>query len=297
LTTQAASALVLPMGSVLASHTQAGDRLDITVSEQMAEQMAEQTEHLPEALPSQTAPEAGAPQAVSPPEEPQSKDVPAPAFADEQTSQTQSEIRQLYEEEAAAQPEPGAPEAVPPPEEPLGKDVRVPSLPDERTWQVQNAIRELKEKEAAALAPKKESLRTRFVRWLDAGRKRGPIDRRHARRSPLPGLVAYHWTGGNPQPFHLGDISESGVYLLTPDRSFPGTIILMTLQRTDSDGEHLGDAISVYGEVVRWGEDGVGFEFIPSKPSGHGRGYTLPGNPADEHTLFDFLERLNLPPR
>ena len=65
------------------------------------------------------------------------------------------------------------------------------------------------------------SLRTRFVRWLDADSlppaldSEVPGDRRRSKRHPLPGLVAYYWTGGTPQAHQIGDISSTGFYLLT----------------------------------------------------------------------------------
>lgn len=52
LTTQAASALVLPVGSILASQTQPGDHLAIYPPQQV--------ERIPEASPSETAPDLGA---------------------------------------------------------------------------------------------------------------------------------------------------------------------------------------------------------------------------------------------
>ena len=80
-----------------------------------------------------------------------------------------------------------------------------------------------------------------FLRWLST-------DRRGSKRHPLPGLVAYYWTGGAPQAFHIADISTNGLYLLTDERWFPGTMILMTLQRTNTDGDDPDDFISVSDE-------------------------------------------------
>ncbi|MDE3186598.1 MAG: hypothetical protein KGM96_03625 [Acidobacteriota bacterium] len=285
---QAASALVLSVGAILASRTQPGDQLVIDAREQI--------ETIPAAPPIQAAPEEEEQEAELPPEEPQLEDVSAYALPEAQETEPPPEEPQG--EEVSAQPPLEVQHPASPHEEQKGERLSVLPPPDARAERLKRAIQQLNEREAAAQSSKKESLKTRFLRWLDADQKPSePVDRRQARRTPLPGLVAFYWTGGNPHPYRIADVSDSGLYLITGDRSSPGTIFMLTLQRTDSDGEHLGDAISVYGEVVRWGADGVAFEFIPSKPSGYGRGYTLPGNPADEHTLIDFLERLNLPPR
>lgn len=110
------------------------------------------------------------------------------------------------------------------------------------------------------------TLKTRFVNWLDEGdrnaKKVGPVDRRRSNRHALPDLIAYYWTGGTPQAHRVGDISSTGFYLLTKERWVPETVIRMTLQRTLAGGANSEDAISVLSKVVRWGEDGVGHEFI-----------------------------------
>jgi hypothetical protein len=113
------------------------------------------------------------------------------------------------------------------------------------------------------------SLRTRFVRWLDEDSLKPAVDskgdRRRSKRHPLPGLVAYYWTGGTPQAHQIGDISSTGFYLLTKERWVPDTMIRMTLQRPGPKGDQAEEAISVVSRVVRWGENGVGYEFVASK--------------------------------
>src|SRR5579863_6629877 len=109
----------------------------------------------------------------------------------------------------------------------------------------------------------------KFLRWLST-------DRRSSKRHPLPGLVAYYWTGGAPQAFHIADISTNGLYLLTDERWFPGTMILMTLQRTNTDGDDPDDFISVLTKVIRWGTDGVGLSFVPSNTVDLNSGEPLP---------------------
>lgn len=172
-----------------------------------------------------------------------------------------------------------------------GEDGSSSSLSADRSRQLRLAIQKLDEEEAESPDQEKGSLMTRFLRWLNAN----PSDRRRGNRHPLPGLVAYHWTGGAPKAYHLGDISHSGLYLLTEDRPFPGTILLMTLQITHSDGDIPGNSIAVRTKVVRWGVDGVGFEFVLSMSADPQGGGVRTENEADRKTLDEFLKQLQLP--
>lgn len=118
-------------------------------------------------------------------------------------------------------------------------------------------------------------------------------DRRRAKRLPLPGLVAYYWTGSTPRAYQVGDVSMNGLYLLTEERWYPGTLVLMTLQRTDPEGRNLDDAVAVQSRVVRWGTDGLGLSFVVPRntdPDGKGSWST---NCADRKTLERFLQRLD----
>jgi uncharacterized membrane protein (UPF0127 family) len=128
----------------------------------------------------------------------------------------------------------------------------------------------------------------RFLRWLST-------DRRGSKRHPLPGLVAYYWTGGAPQAFHIADISTNGLYLLTDERWFPGTMILMTLQRTNTDGDDPDDFISVLTKVIRWGTDGVGLSFVPSNTVDLTSGETLPETGVGKKALQRFIQRVQAP--
>ena len=86
-------------------------------------------------------------------------------------------------------------------------------------------------------------------------------DPRKAPRELAPGLAAYYWNGAAPKAHAVRDISPTGLYVVTEERWYPGTLVLMTLQRTD-DGEtdrraiDLGD---VPGSPVgkRWGGTAV----------------------------------------
>jgi len=132
---------------------------------------------------------------------------------------------------------------------------------------------------------KRGSLLSWIQNWLSSDRRRAP-------RHPLPGLVAYYWTGSTPRAYQIADISSSGFYVLTEERWFPGTMVLMTLQRTDSAGKNLDDSIAVQSRVVRWGSDGLGLAFVLSKALDPNSGESIRENGADKKMLERFLERL-----
>lgn len=123
--------------------------------------------------------------------------------------------------------------------------------------------------------------------WLSSS-----SDRRRAPRQPLPGVVAYYWTGSTPRAYQIADISSTGFYVLTEERWFPGTMVLMTLQRIDSSGKNLNDSIAVQSRVVRWGSDGLGLAFVVSKAVDPHSGESIRENGANKRTLERFLERL-----
>lgn len=165
-----------------------------------------------------------------------------------------------------------------------------PILSDEPVRQMQVAVQQLESREAKSYAPKKDSLKDRFLLWLYPERS----DRRAAGRHPLPGLIAYHQIGGTPQANRLGNISKNGFYLLTDERPYLGTMILMTLQKSDANGENIGDSISVFTKVIRQGSDGVGLAFVTARSTTTKGGEQPAKHVADRETLEEFLEGLNL---
>jgi len=87
-----------------------------------------------------------------------------------------------------------------------------------------------------------------------------PVDPRRAAREPLPGMVAYFFTGGTPKEQPVRDMSNTGIYILTEERWFKGTIVQLTLtDRTDRTAER---SITLNARAVRQGTDGVALEFI-----------------------------------
>jgi hypothetical protein len=112
-------------------------------------------------------------------------------------------------------------------------------------------------------------------------------DPRRAPRDTSPRLAAYYWTGAAPEAHNIRDISSTGLYVVTEERWYPGTLVLMTLQRTD-DGEEVTErSVAVLSRAVRWGEDGVGLQFILPKSQDPKR-----SDGADRKTMEKFLSGL-----
>ena len=112
-------------------------------------------------------------------------------------------------------------------------------------------------------------------------------DPRRAPRETSPRLAAYYWTGSAPEAHSIRDISSTGLYVVTEERWYPGTLVLMTLQRTDDGDELTERSVAVLSRAVRWGEDGVGLQFILPKGSDARR-----TDGVDRKTLDKFLTGL-----
>jgi hypothetical protein len=147
------------------------------------------------------------------------------------------------------------------------------------------APEQVEELEEASKAP----LYLRVLRWMFP-----EVNQRRSKRYPTPNLVAYYWTGGAPFSYQVGDISATGVFLLTKERWAPGTLIQMTLQ--PQSGKVSNDnSICVLSEVVRWGENGSGFNFI-LKDYENVLNYGLQPNEAvDRKAVERFLHKVGVP--
>ena len=117
-------------------------------------------------------------------------------------------------------------------------------------------------------------------------------DPRCAPRERAPGLAAYYWNGTAPKAHSVKDISATGLYVVTEERWYPGTLILMTLQNTHAGEEIAERSISVLSRAVRWGNDGVGLQFVLNEEGspGKGKGTRLDG--VDRQELDRFLRVL-----
>lgn len=110
----------------------------------------------------------------------------------------------------------------------------------------------------------KLSFAARAQRWLAGESTSLSGNRRRSERVTIPGLVAFYWTGGAPQPHDIINISHSGLYLRTKELWSPNTLVRMSIERPSvKEGEK--QTISVLARVVRADDGGVGHEFITSE--------------------------------
>jgi len=126
--------------------------------------------------------------------------------------------------------------------------------------------------------------RTWLNRWWSPDPRRAP-------RVQGPGLAAYYWSGGPPQRHAVRDISTTGLYLVTEERWYPGTLILMTLQSQEGGEQNSEQAIAVHSRAVRWGEDGVGLQFVLDDEQAQNRGKGPLVKGVDRKEMERFLQQ------
>ena len=105
-----------------------------------------------------------------------------------------------------------------------------------------------------------------WPRWLltPEPSDKEPPDKRKFPREVLPWVAAYFFDGGPPSPSSVRDISMSGMFVVTAERWYLGTIIRFTL--TDWRVQPPNRYVTINAEAVRWGDDGVGLRFLFQKP-------------------------------
>ena len=116
-------------------------------------------------------------------------------------------------------------------------------------------------------------------------------DKRSGARKPAPGLIAHFFTGGPPKLQPVRDISATGMYVATEERWYPGTQILITLTKTLEDGPLAGRSITILATAVRWGNDGVGLEFVCNTARKTRRNEPVLTDGADAEQLGQFVEQ------
>jgi hypothetical protein len=126
-------------------------------------------------------------------------------------------------------------------------------------------------------------------RWLESLSSR---ERRKAPRREVPNLVAHYWDGAAPLAHHIRDISLGGLYLLTEQRWYPGTLVRILLQRADVADTDPDRSIMVNAKVVRSGTDGVGFALVLPEKNSSGGSQSSAVMGADRLSFHRFLQRL-----
>jgi hypothetical protein len=126
--------------------------------------------------------------------------------------------------------------------------------------------------------------------WLQRLLSPDPPDARKAARESLSGLSAFFFTGGAPVEHGVRDISPTGMYVLTEERWYPGTVVRMTL--TDRMETSVERSITLNASVVRWGNDGVGLKFVLQNSNDRRQVADAMSAAADKAQVNQFLQRL-----
>lgn len=117
-------------------------------------------------------------------------------------------------------------------------------------------------------------------------------ERRKADRGLIPGLVAYYWDGGAPVAHEIRQISSAGMYLLTEQRWYLGTVLIMRLQLTDSTAPEAERSIAVQTKVAWIGPDGIGLAFAsPTGSTSLNGGHAGQNNVAGKKAVEQFVRR------
>jgi hypothetical protein len=264
-TPQPASVLALPTHSIYSSQTQAGDQLVLCVADEMQKRLERFTGMAAAAGSAQVSAVADGP-------------IPIPTAS----------------KRPAAAP---VPVSAHPKRAAAGVVQGAVLLREKPLWSGGPGLLELENRSEPEIEPAK-TRQTHLMGLIqpemtDVRPPRGWLERwwspdpRKAPREPSPGVAAYYWTGGPPEAHHIRDISSTGLYVVTEERWYPGTLVLMTLQGTAFGEEVEERTICVHSRAVRWGKDGVGLEFVlqnecddPSMAA------------ADRKALDRFLQRL-----
>jgi hypothetical protein len=242
-TVQPVSVLALPTHSIYSSQTQSGDQLVLCAAEEMQQRL----ERFTGAAPHPAQPAAAAPGNASGP-------VPVPITA------------------APKRAVAVVPLAAPSPARNGAASVVQSAvlLREKPLWSGGPGLLELENRSEEEPSANRQTHMMGLIQpeMKDVRPPRGWLERwwspdpRKAPRDPAPGLAAYYWTGGTPEPHEVKDISSSGLYVVTEERWYPGTLILMTLQNSEAGEEVSERIVCVHSRAVRWGKDGVGLQFV-----------------------------------
>jgi hypothetical protein len=264
-----ASVMALPTHSIYSSQTQAGDQLVLCAAEEMQQRLEKFTGGSASPHPAANDPLASRPVPIVPITVSPKRAAAAPHSAPPPPAATKRSPAAVVQGAVLLREKPlwsGGPGLL----ELENRSEQLPGAND------QTHVMGLIQPEMTDVRP----LRGWLERWWSP-------DPRKAPREPAPGLAAYYWTGGPPEARQVKDISATGLYVITEERWYPGTLVLMTLQVTAFGEEVAERTICVHSRAVRWGKDGVGLQFVlqhnavdPSMAA------------ADRKALDRFLQRL-----
>jgi hypothetical protein len=287
-----ASVLVLPAETICSTETGPGDQLILCPPEEMKRRLQNLTALNSEAAPA-AAPAAG-PAAGSANAPTAQKDEPVRPGAgrviqwEDRTRGKNPSERPLVERPAA---EERAYEAVPSAAAALVQQVQATPVVEPAqtvaggTGKIETGKIETGKIETGKIEPGQKPVKTKS--WLQKVLGLEPPEPRKAQRESLEGLSAYFFTGGTPMAHAVRDISLTGMYVLTTERWYPGTMVRMTL--TDRHEPTVERSITLHAAVMRAGDDGVGLKFVLAKDR---RGYDGTAESTDTAQVEQFILRL-----
>jgi len=142
--------------------------------------------------------------------------------------------------------------------------------------------------ENSAPANGRASSKWNWLRWLLSPEN---PDKRMFPRENLPWVAAYFFNGGPPAPASVRNISLSGMFVVTTERWYLGTIIRFTL--ADWRAQPPDRYVTINAEAVRWGDDGVGLRFLYQKPRRGEHNRTDPSfSSVTPRQVYEFLQCL-----
>ncbi|HEY6490586.1 MAG: PilZ domain-containing protein [Terracidiphilus sp.] len=264
LSAQASSVLALPAQSISSTATCRGDQLLLCPSEEMKQRLQQLAEAKPDAAPepSQSAASASnrsAQKAAGNVLPWVDRSKPTPAVENPLAIEKPVVAENAAPAGAVPAPRTNAQPAIQDP--PIPSIVPAPDQPEQAPGQEKEALQPWVKRHKA---PKG---------WLQKLLASAPTDPRRAPRVAIPWLGAYFFTGGKPVAYAVRDISTSGMYVLTEERWYPGTVIRVTL--TDRRDPTPDRSITVNALVARPGNDGVGLAFVLNEDIRSGKGSVI----------------------
>jgi hypothetical protein len=318
-TPPAASVLALPAHAIFSSQTQAGDQLILCAADEMEWRLERlvRIETVAAALPATTPGPALGPVLVR--EEPKAhlRQTPVRELIVKPIDPVVSEPVQTEPVRTApVQTNPVTPDPVRVPEQAIpaavGPAEYQPYRPEPEPQRQPEQAPLLEQQPPAQQTPPVQTPQTQAAKpWVDRTQQPAtstlnklgrwlfsadPADPRRTNRKPVPGLVAHFFTGGAPHAHEVRDVSATGLYVVTTERWYPGTVIRMTITKPDLALSPSDRSVTIHARAVRWGNDGVGLEFVVSPPSKGKRTQDSALDPIDGEQLDRFLKRLGARP-
>jgi hypothetical protein len=169
----------------------------------------------------------------------------------------------------------------------------VPALQKEEARPRQVAAPPEPVEEAATPESLKKETPKKKKGWLQRFLAPEEVQPRKNLRESLPGLTAYFFTGGTPVAHTIRDISSTGLFVVTDERWYPGTLVQMTLKKTEEGMPRTEYSIALMAKSLRWGNDGVGVAFVLRDPRNSGYD-AFHAEGATRAELDQFLEKIGL---